>query len=120
MCLNCFLIRRVATGVKFDLRSPNGEVIATSEVYRSEAACRRGIQSVQKNACLAPEVDLTAKESAPSPKFEIYQDRRGDFRFRLLARNGKIIATSEGYTSKQACCDGIRAVRQCARPEPEI
>lgn len=115
-----FLIRRVPTGVKFDLRSLNGEVIATSEVYQSEAACRRGIQSVQKNAALAPEVDLTANESAPNPKFEIYQDRRGDFRFRLRARNGNIIATSEGYASKQACSDGIRAVRLCAQPEREI
>lgn len=115
--MDYFLIRRVTTGVKFDLRAPNGEITATSEVYKSEAACRRGIASVCKNAPAAPIADLTTGEDASNPKFEVYQDRSGAFRFRLRARNGGIIAVSEGYTTKQACLDGILAVKACARPE---
>ena len=46
--MGCFMIKTVATGVKFDLHATNGEVIATSEVYKTEAACRKGIQSVIK------------------------------------------------------------------------
>lgn len=115
--MDYFTVRRVATGVKFDLRAPNGETIATSEVYKSEAACRRGMESVRKNALIAPIADLTVGEAASNPRFEVYQDRSGEFRFRLRARNGGIIAVSEGYTTKQACLDGIHAVKTCIRSE---
>ena len=112
-----FVIRRVATGVKFDLRSANGQVIATSEVYKTEAACRKGIASVCKNAAQAQTEDQTVGEHLPNPKFELYQDRAGQYRFRLKARNGGIIAVSENYTGKAACLDGIAAVRACALEE---
>ena len=39
-----FIVRRTNTGVKFDLKAANGEVIASSEVYTTERACRKGIQ----------------------------------------------------------------------------
>lgn len=110
-----FVIRRVTTGVKFDLRSVNGEVIATSEVYKTEAACRKGMESVRKNAPQAPVEDRTAGQHCPNPKFEVYEDRSGQFRFRLRARNGGIIAVSENYTTKAACMDGIAAVKACAQ-----
>ena len=48
-----FVIRKTNTGIKFDLKAGNGEVIATSEVYSSENACRKGIASVMKNAPVA-------------------------------------------------------------------
>ena len=48
-----FVIRETNTGVKFDLKAGNGEVIATSEVYTSEAACKNGVESVRKNAPVA-------------------------------------------------------------------
>ena len=106
-----FVIRRVATGVKFDLKAANGETIATSEVYATAAACRKGILSVKK-AADAPVLDLTGAETAtPNPRFELYQDKTGDFRFRLRSRNGKIIAISEPYSTKAACRAGIDSVR---------
>lgn len=45
-----FVIKETATGIKFDLKATNGQVIANSEVYNSEAACLNGIESVKKNA----------------------------------------------------------------------
>ena len=48
-----FLIKETATGVKFDLKASNGQVIGTSEVYSSKSACKNGIASVQKNAPVA-------------------------------------------------------------------
>jgi uncharacterized protein YegP (UPF0339 family) len=45
------------------------------------------------------------------PKFQIYRGRRRQFYFRLKARNGEIILTSEGYSSLQKCRSGIRSVR---------
>ncbi len=47
-------------------------------------------------------------------KFEVYKDSKGEYRFRLKAPNGEIIAASEGYTSKQACLNGIDAIKKYA------
>ena len=49
-----FVIRTTNTGVKFDLKAGNGEVIAKSEVYKKKASCLNGIASVTKNAPIAP------------------------------------------------------------------
>ena len=116
-----FVIRNVSSGIKFDLKATNGQVIATSEVYESEAACRKGIESVMKNAPVANFEDQTSPEfeKVTHPKFEMYQDKAGEFRFRLKARNGEIIATSEGYKTKDACENGVASVRRNA-PEAEV
>jgi uncharacterized protein YegP (UPF0339 family) len=45
-------------------------------------------------------------------KFEIYTDKRGEFRFRLKANNGQAILASEGYKSKASCTNGIESVRK--------
>ena len=50
----------------------------------------------------------------PEPEFEWFKDKAGKFRFRLLAANGEIIATSEGYSSKDACVNGIESVKKNA------
>lgn len=115
-----FTVRKVQTGYKFDLTAANGEVILTSEVYSARAACLRGADSVRKNAA-APVEDRTAEgeKSCPNPKFELYQDRAGRYRFRLRSRNGKIIAVSDGYVTRTGCREGIDSVRHNA-PEAEI
>ncbi len=116
-----FVIKNTNTGVKFDLKAGNGEVIATSEVYTTEDACRNGIASVQKNAPIANLEDQTVEgfEQAKNPKFEVYEDKGGEFRFRLKATNGQVIATSEGYKAKASCLNGIESVRKNA-PDAEI
>ena len=107
-----FVIRAVPTGVKFDLCAANGQVIAGSEVYSARAACLRGIESVRRCARLGRVADLTEEggEEPANPKFELYQDKRGAFRFRLRARNGQIIVVSEPYSGKGACQGGIDSV----------
>ena len=111
-----FVIKPTAKGVKFDLKAANGEVIATSEVYTAEAGCRKGIDSVVKNAAVAAVEDQTVEgfAVAKNPKFELYTDKAGEFRFRLKARNGQIIATSEGYKAKAGCLNGIESVKKNA------
>jgi len=52
-------------------------------------------------------------------KYDIYKDSKDEYRFRLKAPNGEIIAVSEGYESKSACLNGIESVRKNA-PEAEI
>jgi uncharacterized protein YegP (UPF0339 family) len=47
-------------------------------------------------------------------KFEIYKDNKGEFRWRLRASNGEVIAMGEGYTSKSGCKKGIESVKKNA------
>ena len=116
-----FVIKPTKTGIKFDLKAGNGEVIATSEVYASEKSCRNGVASVIANAPIAAVEDQTVEGFAKekNPKFEIYTDKAGEFRFRLKATNGEIIATSEGYKALASCKNGIESVKKNA-PEAEI
>jgi uncharacterized protein YegP (UPF0339 family) len=106
-----FVMQQQKNGFSFRLLATNGETIATSELYSSEAACHRGMDSVCANVT-APLEDLTLGETGiPNPKFQLFQDKRGQFRFRLKARNGRIIATSQPYRSKETCLEGIESIR---------
>lgn len=111
-----FVIRKTNTGLTFNLKAGNGEVIATSEVYKTEASCRKGIASVQKNAPVAKVENQTVEGFAleKHPKFEIYTDKSGEYRFRLKATNGQIIAVSQGYTALASCTNGVESVKKNA------
>ena len=111
-----FIIKKTKTGFNFNLKAGNGEIIATSEVYKTIANCRNGVQSVIKNAPVAGVEDHTLEnfEKVKHPKFEIYADKSGQFRFRLKAKNGEIIAVGEGYTTKAACKNGVDSVMRNA------
>lgn len=111
-----FVVKATKTGFVFNLKAGNGEVIATSEIYTTEAACMKGVESVRKNVADAKLEDQTVAEVAAvtNPKFELYTDKAGEFRFRLKARNGEIIAVSEGYKAKASCLNGIDSVRRNA------
>ena len=114
-----YVVKKTGTGVKFDLKAGNGEVIANSEVYTTKAACLNGIKSVKANAPVAAVEDQTAEgfEKCKHPKFEVYVDNAGEFRFRLKAKNGEIIATGEGYKAKKSCLNGIESIRKNADSE---
>lgn len=111
-----FVIKETATGIKFDLKAGNGEVILSSEVYTSIAACKNGIESVKANAQVAEIEDQTADGFATqkNPKFEVYLDKGGEYRFRLKAKNGQAIAASEAYKAKASCLNGIESVKKNA------
>ena len=111
-----FVVKEVKNGVRFNLVAGNGEVIGVSEVYTSESGCKNGIESVKKNAPVAGVEDQTVEgfEKVSNPKFEIYKDKAGEFRFRLKAGNGETILASEGYTQKAGCKNGIESVRKNA------
>ena len=113
-----FRIKPVATGYKFDLLAANGQIIATSEVYETEAACRKGIHSVCNSAPKAKFADLTEDGKLPTnPRFELFLDKAGGYRFRLRSRNGQVIAVSEDYTTREACENGIESVKKNAAEE---
>ena len=74
-----FVIRAVNTGVKFDLRAANGQTVLTSEVYKTEAACRKGIASVRKTPPL-PQWRIRRNHPAvpfPTPSLRFTGTRQG-------------------------------------------
>ncbi len=116
-----FVIKQTKSGTKFDLKAGNGEIIASSEVYASMAACRKGIESVRR-CCVGGVEDQTVEnyETLKHPKFEVYVDKAGEFRFRLKARNGQIIAVGEGYKKKPSCLNGIESIKKNAPESPVV
>ena len=114
--MGTYNVKKTNTGFLFGLKAGNKETIATSQVYSSKSSAMHGIESV-KNVALMAEVEDQTKEkydTVKNPKFEVYVDKKGEFRFRLKASNGQNLLASEGYTTKAACMNGINSVKKNA------
>ena len=109
-----FAIKRAGDGrYMFNVHAGNTQVIASSQMYASMTACRNGINSVGVNAPIAAIEDqtLSSVNEEKCPKFQIYFDKAGKYRFNLLAANGQnILACTQGYTQKSSCKNGIKSV----------
>ncbi len=82
----------------FNLKADNGEIILTSEMYKSKNGAENGIASVKEN-------------SSNDSRYERKEAKSGQNYFNLKAANGQVIGTSEMYTSKQGMENGIRSVK---------
>ena len=104
----------------FNLFAANGRVIATSETYTALHNCKGGIESIRSNARVHVE-DQTEEgyEALLCPKYEIFTDKEGKFRFHLRASNGEIICASQGYTTKANARTGIESIAENA-PDAEV
>ena len=111
-----YVLSEAKNGFKFNLVASNGEVIASSQLYKSITTAKNGIASVAANAPVANIENQTAKDfkAELNPKFEVYKDKKGEFRFRLKAKNGQIIASSEGYSKVDSCLKGVASVKKNA------
>jgi hypothetical protein len=122
-----FIKKTPSGGFNFSLSAGNNETIAVaSQVYTTKAACKIGIVSVGKNATKCIEEDriedqtLKKVEEKSCPKFEIYFDKAGLYRYRLLAPNGEnIVICEQGYKTKSGCLKGMKSVASNAI-DPEI
>ena len=132
-----FVVKQVKTGVIFNLKAGNGEVIATSEIYATEAACMNGIESIRRNAIEAKLEDQTVEgyEAVTNPKFEVYKGMTNPIHRAVvpsmyrailketvcasITKNGEIIAVGEGYKTKASCLNGIDSIRRNA-PEASV
>ena len=61
--------------------------------------------------------DALEGKGTPKGRYEVYQDKNEEYRFRLKAGNNEVIAVSEGYKSKAACLKGIESVKRNAAAE---
>jgi uncharacterized protein YegP (UPF0339 family) len=114
-----FVIKKTPSGAfNFSLYAVNKEKIAvSSQVYTTKGACKKGMESIAKHAvkCINEDriEDQTLKTPVQKtcPKFEVYFDKAGLYRYRLIASNGESIAMSEeGYKSKSGVMNGIKSV----------
>lgn len=117
--MGTFIIKKTPTGAfNFSLLAANKQKIAVaSQIYTTKASCKAGMASLAKNAekCIKEDrvEDQTLKNPTPKtcPKFEVYLDKAGMFRYRLYASNGESIAISEeGYKTKSGCINGMKSV----------
>ena len=104
---------------RFRLRAANNKIVAVSEAYQRKASCMNGVKSVQANCGSKIEDKTIGAEKLRHPKYEVFTDVASKFRFNLSAPNGEVIATSEGYETKQNCMNGIEAVKNSCDAEVE-
>ena len=84
---------------RFVLKAGNGEIILTSELYKTRASAENGIASVQTNSPLAE-------------RYEKKTAANGKEHFNLKAANHQIIGTSQLYASAASRDGGIESVQK--------
>ena len=87
---------------RFRLKSSNGQVVLSSEGYKSKASAQNGVESVQTNCADGSCFDRATTDS-------------GKFRFNMKAKNRQVIGTSQSYDSESARDNGIEAVARAAQ-----
>ena len=85
----------------FNLKAANGQVILTSQTYKTKAAAKNGIKSVCTNC---------GKKSS----FEQKTSKKGQPYFVMLAANKQVIGKSQMYASKTSMMNGIKSVKRNA------
>lgn len=98
------IYRDTAKEFRWRLRAANGEILAaSSDGYKSKESCKRAVANVQRGA------------GTGRLKFEDYKDKKGEYRWRLLASNGQNLAkSSEGYKAKRDCQHAIELIKKGA------
>lgn len=102
-----FEIKKDKSGqFRFNLKASNGQVILSSEAYKSKPSCDNGISSVKAN-------------SQDDGKYERKTAKDGSAYFNLKATNGQVIGASEMYSSSSAMENGIASIKKNA-PDASI
>lgn len=86
---------------QFNLKATNGQVILTSQGYKTKASCLNGVESVKKN-------------SQDDKRFEVKTSTNGKPYFNLMATNGQVIGSSQMYASETNMKNGIASVKRNA------
>jgi len=106
---------------RFCLRAGNGEIVTASVSFQTEEICRAALE-VSRRISASEIEDQTSPKcvTLDCPKYEIYSDKAGEFRFRLKDKKGNTLCISEGYRSKRSCQNGIASVAKNAPDAPVV
>ena len=118
---------RVGECYRFVLLSDKGRALATSALYATVDACKKGICSLALYAPTAPLTDVTEGARGGNPKIEI-TERDGAFFYAVKSRNGKSVLCSAPHKTRKACLravsmlrEGVKGARVClATPQGEL
>ena len=116
-CDKCLILKHINMGkfeittrkngeFQFNLKASNGQVILTSQGYKTKDSCLNGVESVKKN-------------SQNKARFDKKVAANGKPFFNLMATNGQVIGSSQMYASDTTCASGIASVMKNA-PEAKI
>jgi uncharacterized protein YegP (UPF0339 family) len=101
-----FRVQQAADGEwYFDLRAGNGQTIATSELYVSEANVNRAVTAVVQLVTAA-----NVSDAMPEAKFQVFRGFDGAYYFHLRADNGEIVLQSQPYTRRASAVAGTQSV----------
>jgi hypothetical protein len=116
-----YVIKQTKDGCyMFNLVASNGQVIGTSQTYRALNSAKSGIESVKRiSYCRVEDQTVQDVKKLTHPKWELYEDEAGEYRFRLKAMNGEIILASQGYSAKASAQKGLESVKNNAE-EAEV
>lgn len=106
-----FIVTREAAGYRFTLLSDKGRTLATSPLYTTIDACKKGICSLALYAPAAPLWVATAGEKGENPKIEI-TGTEGAFCYAVKARNGKSVLRSAPHKTRKACLRAVSMLRK--------
>lgn len=95
----------------FNVVSPNGEIVGTSELYVSKSNAERGARTVRALVRLIA-IGAAAKDAPRRESFEVFKGEDRKTYFRLRAGNGEIMLASQGYTAKSSAMKGIDSVME--------
>jgi len=104
---------KTEAGFHFVLKNDKDELIGTSEVYTSEAACDNGIRSVVANGPIAELEDQAIEGFATvkNPKIVVSAEKGGKFHIVLTATNGEPILSCQSYADEKEALEGVKEVR---------
>jgi uncharacterized protein YegP (UPF0339 family) len=91
---------------RFNLKSGNGQIVLTSELYEKRISATNGIKSIKKNC-------------GDDNCFERKQARNGKPFFVMKAKNGQSIGKSQQYSGNASMEKGIKSVKTNA-PDAEV
>ncbi len=93
---------------RWRLRHDNGNILAdSSEGYASKSNLKRAVSRVRDHVVSAAYLDIDPVG------YELYRDSAGEWRWRLVHKNGNILADSgEGYSARAAARNGVESVRE--------
>jgi uncharacterized protein YegP (UPF0339 family) len=89
---------------RWRLKAGNGEILATAgQGYKAKVDCQKGVERIKENV------------ASDKLKFEVYQDKAMEFRWRLKAANGQVVgSSSQGYKKKADCEHAIDLIKESA------
>lgn len=87
--------------VYFRLKSGNGQIVLQSQGYKTKAGAKAGVASVKTHA-------------RSVKNFDVKKAKNGKFHFNLISKNKQIVGSSQTYTEKRGCTNGMNAVKKNA------